>query len=270
MLVARSVSTSTTVEMELVPVYESETLKAGEIVTPSSDEDDKQPSAKRSKGNEGAAFPSYKVLTGDGDVGTEMITHDEPDEEATDTPTDRGTSIADRLRMLSQQYEENDTDDESNATQDDTDDTNTPAVTTPASLKVLLTQALQSSDDSQLEIALSTQDPTLVSRSIQQLAESHPPLLRALLAKCVHRMSTTPSQSGKLTVWLEALLKEAVRLVAEDSSNDDIGGQDGISGNEKKVLVKQLGVLRGWLKSRTETLTDLLLLEGRLTMISNN
>ena len=36
--------------------------------------------------------------------------------------------------------------------------------------------------------------------------------------------------------------------------------------NKKKVLVKQL---RRWLKSRTGRLTDLLLLEGRLTMIPN-
>lgn len=115
-----------------------------------------------------------------------------------------------------------------------------PQKATTESLKELLTQALQSSDDSLLELALSVHDVKMIATTIKEMNED---LLVILLGKLTSRLASSPLRAEVLSVWISNCLKRG----SFDSDH--------------------LAVLRNMLYERIESFSDLLRLEGRLSMM---
>jgi hypothetical protein len=170
-------------------------------------------------------------------------------------------SIAERLQLMRDALEaeehdddaENDDDDDAAGDEDLDDDedpdpsgkntTNTmfkPKRATTDSLKEILTQALQSSDDSLLELALTVQDVKIIATSLRGLDDA---LLVTLLGKLTYRLATTPLRAESLSVWLSHCLKYG------------------------SYQPEQLAALRNLLYERIESFSDLLRLQGRLSMM---
>jgi len=161
----------------------------------------------------------------------------------------KNLSIAERLQMLTDALDEGANDEENS--NDDTGvleaDTATtgktkfkPLKATTESLKELLTQALQSSDDSLLELALSVHDVKIIATTINEMNED---LLVILLGKLTSRLASSPLRAEALSVWISHCLKRG----SFDSEH--------------------LAVLRNMLYERIESFSDLLRLEGRLSMM---
>jgi hypothetical protein len=161
----------------------------------------------------------------------------------------KNVTIAERLQMLTDALDE-----EQNEDDDDDDDKRVtaaivgaagktkfkPLTATTDSLKELLTQALQSSDDSLLELALSVHDVGIIATTIKQMNED---LLVILLGKLTSRLASSPLRAESLSVWISHCLKRG----SFDSEH--------------------LAVLRNMLFERIESFSDLLRLEGRLSMM---
>lgn len=158
-------------------------------------------------------------------------------------------TIAERLQMLTDALDEEENDEEIL----DSDAGVTAAIAaavgktkfkpqkaTTESLKELLTQALQSSDDSLLELALSVHDVNIISTSIKEM---HEDLLVILLGKLTSRLASSPLRAEVLSIWISNCLKRG----SFDSNH--------------------LAVLRNMLYERIESFSDLLRLEGRLSMM---
>lgn len=168
------------------------------------------------------------------------------DEDGDDAAKD--LTIAERLQMLTDALDE-----EENEDNDSNDEGVTAAIAaavgktkfkpqkaTTESLKELLTQALQSSDDSLLELALSVHDVKIIATSIKEM---HEDLLVILLGKVTSRLASSPLRAEVLSVWISNCLKRG----SFDSDH--------------------LAVLRNMLYERIESFSDLLRLEGRLSMM---
>ncbi len=168
-----------------------------------------------------------------------------------DTGDDKNLTIAERLQMLTDALDEEEDGDEDS--DEDDDDGVTAAIAaavgktrfkpqkaTTESLKELLTQALQSSDDSLLELALSVHDVKIIATSIKEMDED---LLVILLGKLTSRLASSPLRAEVLSVWISNCLKRG----SFDSDH--------------------LAVLRNMLYERIESFSDLLRLEGRLSMM---
>jgi hypothetical protein len=176
---------------------------------------------------------------------------DDDDENSSDIDEDdaKNVTIAERLQMLTDALDE-----EENEDNDDDDDKRVafaiagaagktkfkPLTATTESLKELLTQALQSSDDSLLELALSVHDVGIIATTIKQMNED---LLVILLGKLTSRLASSPLRAESLSVWISHCLKRG----SFDSEH--------------------LAVLRNMLFERIESFSDLLRLEGRLSMM---
>lgn len=166
-----------------------------------------------------------------------------------DASDDKNLTIAERLQMLTDALDEE---------EDDEDNEHGPASVraaiaaavgktrfkpqkaTTESLKELLTQALQSSDDNLLELALSVHDVKIIATSIKEMDED---LLVILLGKLTSRLASSPLRAEVLSVWISNCLKRG----SFDSDH--------------------LAVLRNMLYERIESFSDLLRLEGRLSMM---
>jgi hypothetical protein len=160
-------------------------------------------------------------------------------------------TIAERLQMLQDALDREAQDEDDDEDDDDeegvdlvTADKKTilfkPRTATTESLKELLTQALQSSDDSLLELALMVRDPKIISTTIREIDQE---LLVVLLGKLTSRLASTPLRAEALSVWISQCLKK--------------GTYD----------PQHLAVLRNLLYERIESFSDLLRLEGRLSMM---
>ncbi|EEC46366.1 predicted protein [Phaeodactylum tricornutum CCAP 1055/1] len=154
-----------------------------------------------------------------------------------------GPSVGERLRLLRQALEkEEESDDDDN--DDDTEKSKIsypPKKATTESLTQLLTQALQSGDDSMLELALSVRDTNILQETCQQLADEHlPTLLNALTS----RLASKPARAEFLCVWIRVVL---------------LTGRIRSAGH--------LQPLRNLLQERIEVFPALLQLEGRLSMM---
>ena len=162
---------------------------------------------------------------------------------------DKNLTIAERLQMLTDALDDEEEDEEN----ENGDAGVTAAIAaavgktrfkpqkaTTESLNELLTQALQSSDDSLLELALSVHDVKIIAMSIKEMDED---LLVILLGKLTSRLASSPLRAEVLSVWISNCLKRG----SFDSDH--------------------LAVLRNMLYERIESFSDLLRLEGRLSMM---
>mmetsp|Transcript_1417 Transcript_1417/g.2594 ORF Transcript_1417/g.2594 Transcript_1417/m.2594 type:complete len:608 (+) Transcript_1417:108-1931(+) len=191
-----------------------------------------------------------------GDDDEEMRDEDKGEQDEVDGADDdededeaNNMTIGERLQMLRQDLD-NDTDvDEGNEDDDEgveferadkTMFTFKPRKATTESLKELLTQALQSSDDHLLEQALMVRDTKIIGTTLKEMDRE---LLVVLLGKLTSRLASTPLRAESLSVWISHCLKRG-------SFNSN-----------------HLAVLRNLLYERIESFSDLLRLEGRLSMM---
>eukprot|EP00536_Pseudo-nitzschia_multiseries_P004395 jgi/Psemu1/187980/e_gw1.73.48.1 len=181
-----------------------------------------------------------KVL-GPGQAGSEKVAS---------TKKLRNLTIGERLQMLTDALDEDDNDEEENENDDQVVTAAIaaavgktkfkPQKATTESLKELLTQALQSSDDNLLELALSVHDVKIIAMTIKEMNED---LLVILLGKLTSRLASSPLRAESLSIWISHCLKR--------------GSFD----------TEHLAVLRNMLYERIESFSDLLRLEGRLSMM---
>lgn len=180
---------------------------------------------------------------------------DEVDERKEKDEEGTNLTIAERLQQLKEALDEEDDDEEDDDDRDDEEvddeendtlaDSKTnvafkPKMATTESLKELLTQALQSSDDAMLELALAVRDTKIVSKTLRDLDDT---LLVNLLGKLTTRLAASPLRAETLAVWISYCLK----LGTFEPQN--------------------LSTLKNMLYERIESFPDLLRLEGRLSMM---
>lgn len=189
-----------------------------------------------------------RANTGDDDDDEMEGAVDNDEEDGDENDETKNLTIGERLQMLTDAL-----DDEENE-EDNNDDQNVaaaiaaavgktkfkPQKATTESLKELLTQALQSSDDSLLELALSVHDAKIIAMTIKEM---HEDLLVILLGKLTSRLASSPLRAESLSIWISHCLKRG----SFDSEH--------------------LAVLRNMLFERIESFSDLLRLEGRLSMM---
>jgi len=191
---------------------------------------------------------SVKKLKANIDHGDGMEGSDQG-ENGDNEDTTKDLTIAERLQMLTDALEEEENEDENGNRDDGVTAAIAAAVgktkfkpqkATTESLKELLTQALQSSDDALLELALSVHDTKIISTSIKEMDED---LLVILLGKLTSRLASSPLRAEFLSVWISNCLQRG----SFDSNH--------------------LAVLKNMLYERIECFSDLLRLEGRLSMM---
>ena len=183
---------------------------------------------------------------------------------------DGGTTIAQRLALLSSELER-DTEDEEELIQRSGSPSSTFVVkaATADSLVILLRQALMANDDAQLEVALQVADKKVIENSIIALSNmaskgddvedesngNDGEIMITLLTKLVTRISRKPSRAQQLSFWIRTV------LVALLSSND--GKMD----RSEREIASKLAPLRNMLSERVESLPAMLRLEGRLNLL---
>jgi hypothetical protein len=190
--------------------------------------------------------------------------------EDVDDDVDGSTTIAQRLALLSSELDRDD--DEQDLLVRNTRSQNFAVKSaTSDSLVVLLKQALQANDDSQLEVALQVSDKKVIENSIMALSthvddddanqESNGEMIIMLLTKLVTRLSRKPSRAQQLSFWIRTVL-----VVLISSSNDGSVKM----GKAEKDIASRLAPLRSMLSERVESLPALLRLEGRLGLIGKH
>ena len=197
-----------------------------------------------------AKMAAKKVKVTDDDDDDEDMADADNDVVEDDDDDAKNITIAERLQMLREALDD---DDELKEGDDDDGDEGVDFVTadkkkisfkpqqaTTESLKELLSQALQSSDDSLLELALMVRDQKTISLTIKEMDGE---LLVILLGKLTSRLASTPLRAEALSVWISNCLKRGT------------------------FNPKHLAVLRNLLYERIESFSDLLRLEGRLSMM---
>eukprot|EP00980_Cylindrotheca_fusiformis_P001271 scaffold332_cov117-Cylindrotheca_fusiformis.AAC.31 len=190
---------------------------------------------------------SDAMILGPGQAGTEIAPPkkkvkamtEADDENETEDAAANEMSIAERLQQLSNALDEDGAEDE----EEDEAGPNSsfkPKQATTESLKELLTQALQSGDDSLLELALGVNDKQIISTTLKEI---EPSLILVLVSKLTTRLASTPMRAEQLAKWLSYCLKTG------------------------RFQPHQLSALRNLLYERIESFSDLLRLEGRLSMM---
>lgn len=193
---------------------------------------------------------------GDEDTTSDDNKMDEDDDDNDDGDDEtKHVSIAERLQQMTDALdaEEEDEDDAENDDEDLDEGSDVEGSekkssriafkakgATTESLKEILTQALQSSDDSMLELALTVRDVKIIATSLRELDDG---LLVTLLGKLTARLASTPLRAESLSVWISHCLKYG------------------------SYQPEHLAALRNLLYERIESFSDLLRLEGRLSMM---
>jgi Dip2/Utp12 Family len=173
----------------------------------------------------------------------------EDDDDEADEEEDDGPTIAERLAQLQQALDAEDSEDDDNrmATDDDDVGNNTdkfvPKQATTESLTQLLSQALQSVDNSMLEQALQVRDANILKETCRMLSADY---LAALLAALTTRLASKPARAEHLVQWIAAVLQS--NQIAE---------------------TEHLLPLQNLLQERLEVFPMLLQLEGRLERMAN-
>lgn len=145
-------------------------------------------------------------------------------------------TIAERLKRLEQALAQED--------EEDDDEANfKPKQATTESLSHLLHQALESSDDSMLELALGVRDVKIRQLSVDDLSVEQAALF---LNKLTARLAKKPSRAAALVPWIQSLL---------------------MSGKIQSSA--PLMPLRNLVQERIEVFPQLLQLEGRLSILAN-
>jgi hypothetical protein len=198
-----------------------------------------------------SSVKKVKVVNGDGEVEDNDADDMEDAEQEDENDDAQNMTIAERLAMLKESLDEDDGDGD-----DDDDDEEAegvdfvasdkttisfkPKTATTESLKELLSQALQSSDDHLLELALMVRDAGIIATTLKEMDGE---LLVILLGKLTSRLASSPLRAESLSVWISHCLKRGT------------------------FHPEHLAVLRNLLYERIESFSDLLRLEGRLSMM---
>eukprot|EP00934_Nitzschia_sp_Nitz4_P001631 Nitzschia sp. Nitz4//scaffold24_size164493//159880//161466//NITZ4_002357-RA/size164493-processed-gene-0.251-mRNA-1//-1//CDS//3329544201//1631//frame0 len=165
-------------------------------------------------------------------------TQEEEEDEEDEEMNAKEASIAERLQQLTNAMEG----------EDEEMDEDRPNVAfkakqaTTESLKELLSQALESNEDSLLELALGVSDRKIISTTLKEMDTKWIPML---LSKLTSRIASNPFRAEHLAVWLS----QCLRLGAS------------------QISAQQLAPLRNLLSERIESFSDLLRLEGRLSIL---
>jgi hypothetical protein len=170
------------------------------------------------------------------------------DEKSDDAFSSKDITIAERLQQLTSALEEEDNDDSDDDADNEMDGEQAPGLksnfkphkATTESLKELMSQALQSGDDSLLELALSVRDVKVISTTLTEIGNPH---IITLLSKLTTRLASNPLRAEGLAVWISRCLKQG------------------------RFQPRHLAPLRNLLYERTESFADLLRLEGRLALM---
>lgn len=211
------------------------------------------------------------------------ITHDEKAKEKSyeflnstgedDVDTGEVVTIADRLTALTDELERNSSDSSDDEEQHTTkvgagnreaevgsvvDHGEQLSIPSAESLCVVLTQALRSSDEGQLEVVLGCGDHSVIENTVRQLESISDVML--LLTKLVYRIAKKPNRTEWLGgVWIKIVLSVHARSLLAGGDYSD-----------RDALIKVLGPLRNMLTERTEALPHLLKLEGRLNLLNSH
>jgi hypothetical protein len=200
---------------------------------------------------------------------------------------EQGQSIAERLALLSSAMEESEDDDEDEDGDGNEQGGNATAETkkskfklksaTSETLTTLLTQALTSNDAVQLNIALQVTDRRLVEATVRSLQaldaervqSSSAGYMSTLMGHIVRRMARRHSLVVPLGVWVKAILAATQRAATSRALQPNIGGdtEDHIVKEAREIALK-LGPLRNFLNERVECFPQLLRLDGRLALLS--
>lgn len=208
------------------------------------------------------------------------------DDEDEEEGGEQGQSIAERLALLSSAMDESE-DDEDDDADGNEQGGNTTAETkkskfklksaTSETLTTLLTQALTSNDAVQLNIALQVTDRRLVEATVRSLQaldaervqSSSAGYMSTLMGHIVRRMARRHSLVVPLGVWVKAILAATQRAATSRALQPNIGGdaEDHIVKEAREIALK-LGPLRNFLNERVECFPQLLRLDGRLALLS--
>lgn len=172
----------------------------------------------------------------DHDDGQEAHDKDRDVQEEDGAPT-----VGERLALLRQALDAEESEEEEAAPLADDEATFVPKKATTESLTQLLQQALQASDDAMLELALQVHDVTVLKETCRELEQD---LLLTLLAAVTTRLSSKPARADQLCVWLQAIL-----------------------GTGRIRSLPHLQPLQNLLQERLEVFPSLLKLEGRLSLM---
>lgn len=169
--------------------------------------------------------------------------HDEADEDKELSTKD--ITIAERLQQLTNALDDEDDDDDNMGEEGDgaivsSKPSFKPHRATTESLKELLSQALQASDDSLLELALAVSDAKVIATTLKDIGSA--PIV-TLVSKLTTRLASSPLRAEGLSLWLSQCLRHG------------------------KFQPHHLAPLRNLLYERTESFSDLLRLEGRLSLM---
>ena len=244
------------------------------------------------QGNEASLavdLTAKKTRTDKEDGGSDDDDNFKIDEDGEETG-EQGQSIAERLALLSSAMAESD-DEEDEEEEEADDDGNDAAASkrpkfklksaTSETLTTLLSQALSSNDAVQLNIALQVTDRRLVEgtvRSLQALdaervqsgeTSSSNGYMSLLMGHIVRRMARRHSLVVPLGVWVKAILAATTLAAANRALHPNMGGgvEDQIA-KEAREIAQKLGPLRNFLNERVECFPQLLRLEGRLALLS--
>lgn len=210
------------------------------------------------------------------------------DDEDGDEGGEQGQSIAERLALLSSAMAESD-DEEEDEEEDEEDGKDAAASkkskfklksATSETLTTLLAQALSSNDSVQLNIALQVTDRRLVEgtvRSLQSLdaermqsgeTASSAGYVSMLMGHLVRRMARRHSLVVPLGVWVKAILAATSRAATTSALHPNRNGVEEQIAKEARDIALKLGPLRNFLNERVECFPQLLRLEGRLALLS--
>lgn len=210
------------------------------------------------------------------------------DDEDGDEGGEQGQSIAERLALLSSAMaESDDEEDDEDDEEEDGKDAAAPQKSkfklksaTSETLTTLLAQALSSNDSVQLNIALQVTDRRLVEgtvRSLQSLdaervqsgeTASSAGYVSMLMGHIVRRMARRHSLVVPLGVWVKAILAATSRAATTSALHPNRNGVEEQIAKEAREIALKLGPLRNFLNERVECFPQLLRLEGRLALLS--
>jgi len=202
---------------------------------------------------------------------------------------EQGQTIAERLALLSSAMAESDDEEDDDDEEEEEDGKDAAASkkskfklksATSETLTTLLAQALSSNDSVQLNIALQVTDRRLVEgtvRSLQALdaervqngeSGSSTGYMSMLMGHIVRRMARRHSLVVPLGVWVKAILAATSRAATNSALHPNRDGVEEQIAKEAREIALKLGPLRNFLNERVECFPQLLRLEGRLALLS--
>mmetsp|Transcript_13035 Transcript_13035/g.37738 ORF Transcript_13035/g.37738 Transcript_13035/m.37738 type:complete len:526 (+) Transcript_13035:147-1724(+) len=153
-----------------------------------------------------------------------------------------GMSISEKLKQLNQHLDLEDEETDKKLATAGSSTTFNPKKATASSLKQLLSQALTANDSNLLEVAFTVRDTDVVENTLKELVDSQ---ISQLIDHLTTRIAANPMRADALSGWLSVTLTTG------------------------RFEHQQLVVLQNLLSDRVDSLSDLIRLEGRLSIYIN-